>query len=481
MLEGLEVVEINFKGLEEIIDYRIEAEYFGKRFLNVEACLNKIDTIPFFEVADYENGRAYSSESFSEYHVEQGIRIAKIGDVTNKRNNTNWNYLTREEFNSQNGRLLRVNDILMTLTGDPPDVGKVQIFFAESIASTWNQRVARIYLKDFQTTFIDEKVFYCVLSNKYCREQLERLAKGIRQRNLGIECIEKLKLPILNRLIQEQLSIIINSSYDCLINSDKIYQQTELLLFKELGITETLWQTKGIAINNKSFKESFADSGRLDAEYYQPKYEAIMQIARFGGIEAASLDAFVEIKKSIEPGSDAYQETGIPFLRVSNISKLELSETDIYLDETLYGIEALYPKKDTILLTKDGSVGLAYKVEEDIKAITSSALLHLKVIDTNVILPDYLTLVLNSPVVQLQAERDCGGSIIQHWRIDEIKKVMIPILDMHTQQQIASLIQQSFQLRKQSKHLLEVAKQAVEMAIETDEATALAFIKANTN
>ncbi len=480
MLEGLEVVEVNFKALQEIIDYRIEAEYFGKRFLTVESCLNKILTVPFFEVADYENGRAYSSESFSEEPIEQGIRIAKIGDVTNKRNNTNWSYLTREEFNSQNGRLLNASDILMTLTGDPPDVGKVQIFFSDSIASTWNQRVARIYLKDFQSAFVNEQVFYCILSNKYCREQLERLAKGIRQRNLGIECIEKLKLPILNNLLQNQISNIVSSSYNCLINADKILNNAEQLLLQELGITETLWQTKGVAINNKSFKESFAKSGRLDAEYYQPKYEAIMQVASFGGNESGSLDSFVNIKKSIEPGSDAYQETGIPFLRVSNISKLELSEPDIYLDEKLYSIETLFPLKDTILLTKDGSVGLAYKVEEDMKAITSSALLHLQVIDTNVILPDYLTLVLNSPVVQLQAERDCGGSIIQHWRIDEIRKVIIPLLAMPTQQQIASLIQQSFQLRKQSKHLLEIAKQAVEMAIEIDENTAIEFINANT-
>lgn len=55
-----------------------------------------------------------------------------------------------------------------------------------------------------------------------------------------------------------------------------------------------------------------------------------------------------------------------------------------------------------------------------------------------------MTLVLNLPIVQLQAERDAGGSIIQHW--------------------------------KPSEQLLEVAKKAVEIAIEQNEATAIDYI-----
>jgi type I restriction enzyme S subunit len=38
-------------------------------------------------------------------------------------------------------------------------------------------------------------------------------------------------------------------------------------------------------------------------------------------------------------------------------------------------------------------------------------------------------------------------------------------------------VQQSFSLKAQSEHLLSVAKRAVEMAIEQDEAAAMEFIK----
>ena len=60
------------------------------------------------------------------------------------------------------------------------------------------------------------------------------------------------------------------------------------------------------------------------------------------------------------------------------------------------------------------------------EVITSGALLHLTIKNPDEILPDYLTMVLNSPIVQLQAERDTNGAIIQHWKPSEIEKVVIP-------------------------------------------------------
>ena len=125
-----------------------------------------------------------------------------------------------------------------------------------------------------------------------------------------------------------------------------------------------------------------------------------------------------------------------------------------------YG-DIIMPEKDTILLSKDGSVGIAYKVEENTNIITSGAILHLTVKDDSVI-PDYLTLALNSIIVKMQAERDAGGSVIQHWKPSEIEKVIIPILDNEVQVQITEKVQESFALRRESARLLELAKTAIE-------------------
>ena len=90
---------------------------------------------------------------------------------------------------------------------------------------------------------------------------------------------------------------------------------------------------------------------------------------------------------------------------------------------------------------------------------------------------EYLTLVLNSTLVQQQILRDAGGSIIKHWRLDQVKNTLIPILGKEKQKEIKSKIEVSFDCRKKSKLLLEIAKQGVEMAIEQNEAMAKEWIK----
>lgn len=211
-----------------------------------------------------------------------------------------------------------------------------------------------------------------------------------------------------------------------------------------------------------SFGQSFGTSGRLDAEYYQPKFASLF--AQLANFKTMKLGEIVNLQKSVEPGSEAYQTEGIPFVRVSDLSKFGISQTDKYLHPKDFG-NVVRPKKDSILLTKDGTVGIAYRVPQDLNVITSGAIVHLE-LKTDEVLPDYLALALNSPAVQLQAERDAGGSIIQHWKPSEILDVVIPVLPKNIQQTISDKVQQSFVLRVESEVLLEKAKILVEQEIE---------------
>lgn len=58
-----------------------------------------------------------------------------------------------------------------------------------------------------------------------------------------------------------------------------------------------------------------------------------------------------------------------------------------------------------------------------------------------------------------------------------MKGTVIPILAENKQIEIQQRVAESFALRKRSKHLLECAKRAVELAIEQDEQTALAWLE----
>ena len=174
------------------------------------------------------------------------------------------------------------------------------------------------------------------------------------------------------------------------------------------------------------------------------------------------------MKKGFEPGSEAYQEEGKLFIRVSSLSKFGVDDKDQkYLNDELYQQlkKDFEPQMGEVLLTKDASPGVAYVVKEPIEGIISGGILRLKAKDNLDV--EYLALCIDSIVGKMQAERDAGGSVIAHWKPEQIKNILIPVLPKETQQKIAELVRKSHEARKKSKELLEEAKRKVETSIET--------------
>ena len=368
-------------------------------------------------------------------------------------------------FNDLGRFHVKYEDIFITVVGT---LGKASIITDKSIKAVFSckstifrSRINPYYL----TTFFNTDIGYKLLI---------RGKRGAIQEGLNLPDLQEIRVPIVSDNFQLKIEELVKLAHSKEIKSKSLYKESEEILLKELDLLDFEPTQENIAI--KSFSESFLATGRLDSEYYQPKYDEIVE--KIKKVNYTMLGNIVDMKKSVEPGSKLYNDTGIEFIRVSNLTKSGLTQSDIYLPHSFFGegaLEFLQPKKDTILLSKDGTVGVAYTIKDETSIVTSSAILHLKVKDKN-ILPEYLTLVLNSMVVQMQTERDAGGSIIKHWRASEIEEVLIPIIDLKIQTKIEQKIKTSFQLKSESKALLALAKRAVEVAIEEGEEVALEMI-----
>lgn len=362
---------------------------------------------------------------------------------------------------------LKNRDVLFNRTNSFEWVGRTGIYYQnDDIQRTFASYLVRLNPKD---SILPE--YLCAYLNcKYGEWDVKRRARqSINQTNVNPEEVKEIEIPILNIDLQRKIQECFTRANSLRVLSKTTYSEAELILHEELDID--LSAMISTTVTQKRFSD-FVNSGRLDAEYYQPKYDDLF--SRLSKFESKRLGDMVQIRKSIEPGSEAYQDKGIPFMRVSNLSKFGFSDTEIHLSPDEYG-DVIQPKQNIILLSKDGSVGIAYKVEQDMNVITSGAILHLTITD-NEFMPDYLTLVLNSVIVGMQAERDAGGSIIQHWKPSEIENVIIPKLSKEIQQEITNKVKESFALRRKSKRLLNLAKTAVEIAIERGENLAMELL-----
>ena len=449
-MEGLEISVVKLSELNN--ESRIEAEYFSKENLKLLANLSNYGCIPIFNVANSVTDGIHTSIDYDE---NSSINLISAGSPKENVFDLSRSVFISEKAHKENPRTaLRKNDVVISTVGTIGNCAVVD----ESILPANSDRhvgIVRLNVEKYSPY-----VLSTFLLSKYGRMQTLRESTGNVQLSLFLYKIRELLIPNFSDTFQSKIESIVKSAHAKLEESKSLYSQAEDLLLGELGLKD--WQPKNTLHTTKKFSD-FAQSGRLDAEYYQPKYDDLFE--KLSCLNCKRLGKIVSIKKSFDPGSDAYQETGIPFIRVSDISKDGIEKTELHLSPIDFDIPELKPKKDTILFSKDGSIGIAYKVQSDLNVFTSGALLHLVTTDSS-ILPDYLTLVLNSVVVKLQAERDSNGAIIQHWKPSDIENVIIPILPEQIQTKIASLIQQSFECKAQSKQLLEDAKRMVEAEIE---------------
>lgn len=464
-MDGLECSEINRSELERTL--RIDSEFYSKSAIKVSDMLKSRSHDLLTTFVNVSDG---NHMGISDCFIDEGVPYYRGQDAgAFFIENSNPICINEKTFELpvMKRSHLKKGDVILSIVGT---IGSLSLVYSDKSA-TCSCKLAILRPKEEKSA----ELLATFLRGKYGQAQITRFTRGAVQKGLILEDMDQLVVPTFGDGIVEAIKNAVQSAYQIQEKANIHYREAQRTLMNSVG--SILAPAESVSVRNIS--TSFYTTGRLDAEYYQPKYDILFdELKKFSCKRLGGPNGIVNIKKSIEPGSEAYTEDGIPFVRVSDISKFGISEPDIKLrSDIIPNPEVLFPPKDTILLSKDGSVGIAYKVEATRPIITSGALLHLKVRDKTEVLPDYLTLVLNSPVVQLQAERDSNGAIIQHWKPSEIENVIIPILDMDTQKEIAAKVQEAFALRKQSKQLLEYAKQAVEMAIEQGEDVALKWLK----
>jgi restriction endonuclease S subunit len=465
-LEGLEIKEVRFSEPLNTELFRLESEFYTAKSFKIQKSFIGKDIIKFVQYG--------TSKELNEDGV--GFPVLRLNEFQSHFISSPSKYCNLIDQETYKSLKLEKDDVLICRTnGNPKLVGKSAL-----VPKDYNFAYASYLFKIRpKKNLINSATLVAFLNSTYGRLEIEKFSMASNQVNFSPAKFREMRIPNLGIMLNDQIEVITYNAFRLLEKSIELYSSAETLLLETLGLQN--FAPTQEPTNVKSFSESFAATGRLDAEYYQKKYEDIIQHIETG--KHQKISEIVTIKKSIEPGSDVYDDEGsTPFLRVADYNKFGITTpqrnlSDAFVANNFETIEKLKPKSETILFSKDGSVGTAYVLKEDANFITSGAILHLTVKKRKEILPEYLALVFNSILVQQQAERDAGGSIILHWRINEIENVLVPIVDYSIQQQISEKITESFRLKQQSEQLLELAKTAVEKAIEENEVLALAYIE----
>lgn len=445
-MEGLEISVVKLSEVLEDVDVRLESEYYNSEhivFNSVQGC--DIESFSQYGTSEdlNEEGKGFPILRLNEFDSFFISKPSKYCDL-----------ISKETFELLK---LKKNDVLICRTnGNPKYVGKAAIV-PKNYEYAFASYVFRLRPK---TDIINSATLVSFLNSKYGRIEIEKYSMVGNQANFSPAKFRQIAIPILSKELNNKIEEIVYKSFELLEESKSLYSQAEDLLLGELGLK--YWQPKNTLHTTKKFSD-FAQSGRLDAEYYQPKYDDLferlqkvdcktikeIQIINYRGFQPE----YVENGKIDVINSKHILEDGLDY---ENFEKTdEVSFNNAVRAQVKYG--------DILTYTTGANIGRTQVYLSEKKAMASNHVNMLRVKDVN---PIYLALVLNSKIGRMQTEKSSTGSAQVELYPDDLASFIIPILPEAIQTKIASLIQQSFECKAQSKQLLEDAKRMVEEEIE---------------
>jgi restriction endonuclease S subunit len=451
----------------ESIAFRLDPEYYQPDNLRLYNKLSHIEYKKISEIAFVTDG-IHESISFDE-----NSKILLISAKSPKENyfeTTGLSYISKEQDMKNPRTRLRIDDIIISSVGT---IGNCAVVDDSILPANSDRHVGiiRIQNQKYKPRFIS-----AFLLSKYGRFQTLREATGNVQLNLFIYKINEIIFPDFTEGFQtkiENACFTANKYRHTIQNS---YHQAQTLLLSELGLLN--WKPE----HHLSFVKNYSDTQqaeRFDAEYFQPKYDEIVGalLTRFNAKPIGDYD-FFDITTGQYCPQYVPEGEGKPYLRGT-----DLSEGSVNIDHLVYipAKEQFEDKKANegdAVVTRVGTIGLSARIPKECNGGTiSDNLIRIRILTEEKINSYYLSCFLGSVIGKTLMLRNGRGSVQQRLNQETLKEILLPLLPMSKQHQIQQKIIESFNLRKQSKHLLECAKRAVEIAIEEDEETAEKWLK----
>lgn len=455
-MDGLEAVELKLSEvLEDNEKFRFDSEFVNKSCLNVKKILlNK--QYEYLSKLNSFNAR-YKQPIYDENSNIKVLNSQYIRDY----------FLDYESAKNGYGALVPKEAIMINSTG-VGTLGRVNINYLNEKISVDNH-VNIIVAKNINSYYLT--IF---LKSYYGQSQISRYYSGSSgQIEIYPKDFNSFIIPIFSNTFQTKIETLVKSSYQKLELSKTLYKEAEQLLLKELDLDCFTPSSDNIAI--KTLSESFGMSGRLDSEYYQPKYDEIEKLISDRGNFTYIKNEFNHVKTSFDKSKDGYN-----YIEIGNVNVADGTNIFNYVETEDLPANAKINVKNGDLLVSTvrpyrGAITIINTSEDDL--IVSGAFTVLRKKDISNINIQVLQVLLRTNIYKELLLKYNVGTQYPVIKDEDVLNLIIPIIAQSIQTQIEEKIKQSFELKEASKKLLDLAKRVVEVAIEKNESEAMELLK----
>ena len=467
-MEGLEITEVLL--LEHLKNNkfgRIDSEFRTKVAMSAESKLLARGAKRLSELAP---SILHPKEIKREYLPENSLggvwffRAQNIRPLAINRNNQV--FISDDDAATLKGNEIDYGDILITRTGaNAGDCGQYRLD-VNTIGSSHTfilrqERINQAYLSVFLNTL---PVKSLIFASRY----------GGSQPEIAPYYLNQIPILIPSKKFQERIGELLHKSEKLEGKSKPLQIQAEQTLLSALDLED--WQPPNPLTYTANASEAFAAT-RLDAEYYHPEKHKMVKHLNNLGAKPLSQHV-ISVKKLLNPKKDE---------RAFDVINYDLSDALVH---------TLDPDKDTDISSELGSTKkyiesgdlvvsrLRYYLKEvavvpnsdrAIPRVGSTEFIVLRPKDSSISAAT-LCVYLRSQAAQSYFKWCRDGSMHPRFAENDLLDFPVPDKLVSLSSSIDNSFAESEAARQQSKSLLERAKRAVEIAIEQDEKTALAYL-----
>ena len=273
-MDGLECSEIRMSDVCDTTTLRFDSDYYKKEYLEIEQfiCKNR-DKFVTIESQGLQVDASAFYPSLEPYYNTGTIPFVRVADVKDQ---IEYNACVNIPEMGEEFRTLHMcypGDVVLTKGGRVGTAGLI----------TQPSYVTRdlIFINASALSRKDYIVLYLFFSSSFAYKQMVRSSSMTAQPHLTITLIRDLLVCNYSNSFKDKVEKYFTTLEKLNHQAQILYSEAKQILIKELkvcteGITSDSYTTKYLST-------SFKVSGRLDAEYYQPKYDGYLSALSLEG------------------------------------------------------------------------------------------------------------------------------------------------------------------------------------------------------
>ena len=456
--EELECTEILLSEVNE--KNRADAEFFQRHYVENENLLLRLPHMlieEFFKVTDGEHGSVDYLDDGVKYLMAENIRRGFV-DISNVK------YVSKTVDRKNSRSSVKGGEILISIKGT---LGSIAVADDSLVPCNMNRDVAIIKPK-FKTGALNFFVAAFMMTS-YGFYQSYRGGSGGVQQMITLERLQNFIVPTFSETFYAAIKEIFLAAKDCRARADENYHAAEKLLSEALGLAGFSPSKENVAI--KTFSASFGSSGRLDAEFYQPKYDDWKNFMTVAGTVGKLCK--IHDRNFLPKPKEIYR-----YIELANVeTNGNISTPDAFVGADLPTRARRIVKAGQVIISSiEGSLqNCALITNENDGALCSTGFF---VIDSYNFNSATLLVLFKSELMQNLMRQQCTGTILTAISRENFLSLPLPVVARAVQEKIAAQVSESFRLRGESEKLLSRAKATVELAIEGGEDVAIEFLGA---